>query len=87
LWGSFIWNQINQKQEKLFMTYMMVMQLIVTIIAMAFFGHFIGTKINPDSDMPIIMTAVGLSVGVMISFITLLQFIKSEERYERRTRH
>ena len=69
------------------MTYMMVMQLIVTIIGMAFFGHFIGTKINDKSDMPIIMTAVGLSVGVMIAFITLLQFIKSEERYERRTRH
>lgn len=69
------------------MTYMMVMQLIVTIIGMAFFGHFIGTKINPESDMPILMTAIGLSLGVIIAFITLLQFMKSEERYERRTRH
>lgn len=66
---------------------MVVMQLIVTIIGMALLGHFIGTKMNPDSDMPILMTAIGLSLGVIIAFVTLLQFLKSEERYERRTRH
>lgn len=66
---------------------MVVMQLIFTILGLALIGYFIGTKINSDSDLPIILTAVGLSVGVIVAFMTLLQFIKSEERYERRSRH
>lgn len=71
----------------MFMTYMMVMQLFFTIIGMAIFGYFLGRYINSSSDLPIILTAVGLVMGVIIGFMTLIQFIKSEERYERRTRH
>jgi F0F1-type ATP synthase assembly protein I len=71
----------------MFMTYMMVMQLFFTIIGMAIFGYFLGRYINASSDLPIILTAVGLVIGVIIGFMTLIQFIKSEERYERRTRH
>ncbi len=71
----------------MFMTYMMVMQLFFTIIGMAIFGYFLGRYIKPSSNLPILLTAVGLVMGVIIGFMTLIQFIKSEERYERRTRH
>ena len=69
------------------MTYMMVMQLFFTIIGMAIFGYFVGQWLNKESDLPIILTAIGIVIGVIIGFMTLIQFIRSEERYERRTRH
>ncbi len=63
------------------------MQFIATIIGMAIFGYFIGNKIDKTSNLSLILTAVGLALGVMIGFMTLLQLMKSEERYERRIRH
>jgi hypothetical protein len=77
----------KSKARKLFMNYMIIIQLFFTVIGMSLFGYFIGDKINPDSSLPILLTAIGLSVGVIIGFVTLLQFMKSEERYERRSRH
>ncbi|TNF08217.1 MAG: AtpZ/AtpI family protein [Bacillota bacterium] len=77
----------KSKTRKIFMTYMMVMQFIVTIIGMAIFGYFIGNKIDETSNLSLILTAVGLALGVIIGFMTLLQLMRSEDRYERRTRH
>jgi len=77
----------KSKSRKIFMTYMMVMQLFFTIIGMAIFGYFVGQWLNKESDLPIILTAIGIVIGVIIGFMTLIQFIRSEERYERRTRH
>jgi hypothetical protein len=69
------------------MNYMMVMQFIVTSAGLSLFGYFIGKRINPDSNLYIILTGVGLGLGVFIGFVTLIQMIKSEERYERSIRH
>ncbi|MDY0074259.1 MAG: AtpZ/AtpI family protein [Acholeplasmataceae bacterium] len=69
------------------MNYMMVMQFIVTAIALALFGYYLGNRINKESNLSTVLTAVGLGLGVMIGFITVIYMIKSEERYERSTRH
>lgn len=69
------------------MTYMMVIQFFFTVIGLALFGYYIGGKIDKDGDLSIILTAVGLAVGVFVGLITLYHFIQSEERYERRSRH
>lgn len=69
------------------MNYMMVMQFIVSSVVLAIFGHFLGQRINPDSNLSTLLTAVGLGLGIFIGFITVIYMIKSEERYERSTRH
>ncbi len=69
------------------MNYMMVMQFIVSAVVLSIFGYYIGNKINPESDLSTILTGVGLGLGVIIGFITVIYMIKSEERYERSTRH
>ncbi len=69
------------------MSYMMVMQFIVTTIVMALLGFYVGQKLNPESDLSTILTGVGLGLGVIIGFVTLIYMMRSEERYERSTRH
>ncbi|MFA5525468.1 MAG: AtpZ/AtpI family protein [Acholeplasmataceae bacterium] len=76
-----------KKAKRIFMNYMMVMQFIVTAIALALFGYYLGNRINKESNLSTVLTAVGLGLGVMIGFITVIYMIKSEERYERSTRH
>jgi O-antigen/teichoic acid export membrane protein len=75
------------KARKIFMNYMMVMQLIFTVGGLGIFGFYLGNRLNPDSDLNIYLTAAGLFIGVFVGFVTLYQFMKSEERYERRTRN
>ncbi len=67
------------------MTYMMVMQVIFTVVGLSLLGIYIGNKVNPDGDLSMILAAVGLILGIMIGFLTIMQFVKSEERYERRS--
>lgn len=59
------------------------MQLIFTVAGLSLLGVYIGMKINPEGSLPSILAASGLILGVIVSFFTILQFIKSEERYER----
>lgn len=75
------------KTKTLFMKYMMVMQFFFTTAGLALFGYWIGKKINPDTNLYIILTGIGLGLGVMIGFVTLIKMIQSEERYERNVRH
>ena len=75
------------KARRLFMSYMMVMQFIATSIVMALIGFYVGQKIDETSDLPLILTGVGLGLGVIIGFITLIYMLRSEERYERNARH
>lgn len=67
------------------MTYMMVMQVIFSIAGLSLLGIFIGNKIDPEGDLSTILAAIGLILGIIIGFMTIMQFVKSEERYERRT--
>ena len=67
------------------MTYIMVMQLFFTVAGLAILGFYIGDRLDPESSLSTILTAVGLTLGIVVAFMTLLQFIKSEERHERRS--
>jgi len=75
------------KAKRYMMTYMMVMQFFFTVLGLALLGYWIGGKINPDSSLQLILTGIGLSVGVIFGFMVLIQFVRSEERYERNARH
>jgi membrane protein DedA with SNARE-associated domain len=69
------------------MNYMLVMQFIFSAIGLALLGYFIGNKINPESNLPTTLTAIGMALGVIVGFVTLIKMIQSEERYERTSRH
>lgn len=69
------------------MTYTMVIQLFFTIIGLSVLGIYIGRKVDPEGELATYLAAAGLFIGLFISVITMHQFIKSEERYERRKRH
>lgn len=69
------------------MNYMYIMQFIFSAIGLALLGYFIGTRIDPESNLPTTLTVIGMSLGVVIGFVTLVKMIKSEERYERSSRH
>lgn len=65
------------------MLYLLVMQLIFSVVGLSLLGIYIGMKMDPDGTLPTILGATGLFLGIIVSFFTILQFIKSEERYER----
>ena len=69
------------------MTYTMVMQAFFTVIGLSVLGIYIGRRLDPEGDLATYLAAAGLFIGIFIGFMTILQFIKSEERYERRKRH
>ena len=69
------------------MGYMMVMQFITTAIGLSLLGYYIGKKIDEASQLPTLLAAVGLLLGVISGFVILVKMIKSEERYERSSRH
>lgn len=75
------------KARRYMMVYMMVMQFFFTSAGSAILGYWIGTKINKGSALPTVLTGVGLGIGVIFGFYILIQFVRSEERYERSSRH
>ena len=75
------------KFKKYFMYYMYVMQFIFSMIGLALLGYFIGGRIDPNSELQTILTAVGLALGVFVGFVTLVKMLKSEERNERSSRN
>ncbi|MBE0701208.1 MAG: hypothetical protein IH571_05935 [Acholeplasmataceae bacterium] len=75
----------QNKKRRVFVAYVLVMQLIFTVAGLSLLGAYIGMKINPDGSLPSILGGLGLALGIIISFFTILQFIKSEDRYERRS--
>lgn len=67
------------------MLYVLIIQLITTIVGLSFLGVYVGMKIDPDGNGQVIYGAAGLFLGIFISFLTLLKFVKSEADRERRT--
>lgn len=67
------------------MAYMLVVQLIFTVIGLSILGVYIGLQIDEDGTMPTILGATGLFLGIAVSVYTVIQFMKSEARYERRS--
>lgn len=72
-----------KKMRKIVFTYTMIMQMVFTIIGLAFLGYYIGNKINPDTDIDLILTGVGTILGFVVSVMYFIQFIKREELYEK----
>jgi uncharacterized BrkB/YihY/UPF0761 family membrane protein len=77
----------QNKAKKAFAIYTMVIQFFMTIIALSLLGYYIGTKINSNEDLPILLAGVGLFIGVMFGFVTLYKFVKNEDRYEKNVHH
>jgi len=77
----------QNKAKKAFAIYTMVIQFFVTIIGLSLLGYYIGTKINSEEDLPILLAGVGLFLGVMFGFVTLYRFVKNEDRYEKNVHH
>lgn len=75
------------KARRYIMVYMMVMQFFFTSVGSAVLGYWIGTKINKESSLPTTLAGVGLGIGVIFGFFILIQFVRSEERYERSSRN
>ncbi len=81
-------NKKTDKRKKIFMTYVVVVQMIFTILGLAIIGFYIGMKVDPEGHLEITLTAVGTAVGVLVAFMFLYQYVRSEERRnERRRRH
>lgn len=77
----------QNKVKRAFAIYTMVIQFFVTIIGLSLLGYYIGTKINSEEDLPILLAGVGLFLGVMFGFVTLYRFVKNEDRYEKNVHH
>lgn len=77
----------QNKAKKAFAIYTMVIQFFVTIIGLSLLGYYMGTKINSEEDLPILLAGVGLFLGVMFGFVTLYRFVKNEDRYEKNVHH
>jgi F0F1-type ATP synthase assembly protein I len=75
------------KAKRIFMGYMIIMQFITTAIGTSLVGYFIGDRLNPESNLPTLLAAIGLIIGIIGGFVILVRMIKSEERYERSSRH
>lgn len=69
------------------MTYTMVMQMFFTVIGLSVLGIYIGRRLDPEGELATYLAAAGLFIGLFIGFMTLYQFIQSEERHERRKHH
>ncbi len=56
-----------------FTLYVLIIQLFMTIIGLSFLGVYIGSKIDPEGNLMMMYGAIGLFVGIFLSFITLFQ--------------
>jgi len=77
----------NKKLRTGWMLYVLIIQLIMTIVGLSFFGVYVGTKIDPDGNGQLVYGALGLFFGIFFSFITLFKFVKSEADRERRAQN
>ncbi|MCF7933096.1 MAG: hypothetical protein K9K93_07995 [Acholeplasmataceae bacterium] len=77
--------QNKRKVRRVFITYVIVMQLFFTVIGLALLGVYIGYQIDPEGIEPSVYGGLGLFLGIMVSFYTLWQFIKSEARHANRS--
>jgi hypothetical protein len=51
--------QNKKKPRKIFMTYMLVMQLIFTVAGLSLFGVYIGYQIDPEGNLALYLSAAG----------------------------
>lgn len=75
----------NKKFKRIFIAYVLVIQLFFTVIGLSLLGVYIGYQINPEGNEPSILGGAGLFLGIIVSFYTLWQFVKSEARHANRS--
>lgn len=65
--------------------YILVIQLFMTVIGIAFLGVYIGNQIDPEGNLMLWLGTIGLFVGIVLSIFTVIHFLKVEARSERRS--
>lgn len=76
-----------KKVRKTLFAYTMIFQMVFTIVGLAFIGYFIGDYFYPDTDINLILTGVGTILGMVLSVMSFIQFLKREEIYEKHRHH
>ena len=71
------------KQRLGWVLYVLIIQLIMTVIGITFLGYYIGTKIDPTEKNGYLYIALGFFLGLFMSAVTLIRFLKSEANHER----
>lgn len=71
--------------KKALKVYALASQLILTLALLPVIGIFIGRHYDKDGNLPSILAGVGLFIGLIIDIIFVLQFLRFEERNDRRT--
>jgi hypothetical protein len=75
----------NKRGRRFLIIYVFVMQLLFTVIGLTLLGYYIGYQIDPEGVEPSVYSGLGLFLGIIVSFYTLWQFIKSEARHANRS--
>jgi uncharacterized membrane protein len=75
----------QNKKIKGFTMYILVIQLFMTVIGIAFLGVYIGNRIDPEGNLMLWLGTIGLFVGIVLSVFTVIHFLKVEARSERRS--
>ena len=84
--------QLNRKSNKYrnlrkgVFGYTMVFQMIFTVIGLALLGDYLGEHFYPDTNNDLIFTGIGVVLGFIVSAMSFISFIKSEEAYEKHHR-
>ena len=65
--------------------YILVIQLFMTVIGIAFLGVYIGNRIDSEGNLMLWFGTIGLFVGIVLSIFTVIHFLKVEARSERRS--
>jgi hypothetical protein len=55
----------------------------MTVIGITFLGYYIGTKIDPTEKNGYLYIVLGFFLGLFMSAVTLIRFLKSEANHER----
>lgn len=75
----------NRRSLKGVTLYILIIQLFMTIIGVAFLGVYIGNKIDPEGNLMLWLGTVGMFVGMILSGFTVFHFLRMEARRERRS--
>ena len=75
----------NKKILKGVTLVILVMQLFMTTIGIAFLGIYIGNKIDSGSNLMLYLGTLGLFIGMILSGFTIKHVLKMEEKRERRS--
>lgn len=65
--------------------YAFASQVILTLVVLGVAGVIIGNRIDPDGHYPALFAGIGLIIGLFLDVIFIIQYMKAEEKNEKRT--